>query len=93
MSQKPIVHIGTLHSKPEYTDTLIKSFEGLKQSPGYISHECFRDIEDNNKLTLVERWETKKDHENFVNAFPKEEMEQWLNMLSQKGEESYYQEV
>ena len=53
MSQKPIVHIGTLHAKPEYTDTLIKSFEGLKQAPGYISHECFRDIEDNNKLTLV----------------------------------------
>ena len=63
MSQKPIVHIGTLYAKPEYTDSLIRSFEGLKQAPGYISHECFRDIEDNNKLTLVERWESRKDHE------------------------------
>jgi heme-degrading monooxygenase HmoA len=93
MSQETIVHIGTLFAKPEYTDDLIKSFEGLKQAPGYISHECYRDIEDQNKLTLVERWDSKNDHENFVNSFPKEVMEQWLNMLSQESEDSYYQEV
>jgi heme-degrading monooxygenase HmoA len=93
MSQKTIVHIGTLYVKPEYTDALIKSFEGLKQAPGYISHECYRDIKDKNKLTLVENWESKKDHENFVNAFSKEEMEQWLNMLSGQGEDSYYKAV
>ena len=93
MNQKPIVHIGTLYAKPEYTEELIQSFEGLKQAPGYISHECYRDIEDENKLTLVEKWENKKDHENFVNSFPKEVMEQWLNMLSKEGEDSYYQAI
>jgi quinol monooxygenase YgiN len=93
MSKKTIVHIGTLYAKPECTDVLVKSFEGLRQAPGYISHECFRDIEDKNKLTLVERWESKKDHENFVNAFPKEEMKQWLDMLSREGEDSYFQQV
>jgi len=93
MNQKPIVHIGTLHAKPAYTDALIKSFEGLRQAQGYISHECYKDIDDNNKLTLVEKWESKKDHENFVNSFSKEDMEQWLNMLSQKGEDSYYQAI
>ena len=93
MSQKPIIHIGTLHAKPEYTEALIQSFEGLKQASGYISHECYRDIEDENKLTLVEKWENKKDHENFVKSFPKEAMEQWMNMLSKEGEDSYYQEV
>ena len=50
MNKKTIVHIGTLHSKPEYTDNLIESFEGLKQASGYISHECYRDIKDKNKL-------------------------------------------
>lgn len=93
MNQKPIIHIGTLHAKPEYTEALIQSFEGLKQASGYISHECYRDVEDRNKLTLVEKWENKKDHEDFVNSFPKEAMEQWLNMLSKEGEDSYYQEV
>ena len=90
---KTIIHIGTLYAKPEYTEALIQSFEGLKQAPGYISHECYRDTEDNNKLTLVEKWENKKAHENFVNSFSKEAMEQWLNMLSKEGEDSYYQEV
>jgi len=93
MNQKPITHIGTLYAKPEYTEALIQSFEGLKQAPGYISHECYRDIEDKNKLTLVEKWENKKDHENFVNSFSKDVMEQWLNMLSKEAEDSYYQEV
>ncbi len=93
MNQKPIIHIGTLHAKPEFTEALIQSFEGLKQAPGYISHACYRDIEDENKLTLVEKWENKKDHENFINSFPKEVMEQWLNMLSKKGEDAYYQAV
>lgn len=93
MSNKTIVHIGTLHSKPEHTDNLIASFEGLKHATGYITHECYRDIEDKNKLTLVEEWENKDDHENFVNSFSKEEMEQWLNMLSQEGIDSYYEKI
>ncbi len=93
MSNKTIVHIGTLHAKPEHTDNLIASFEGLKQAAGYITHECYRDIEDKNKLTLVEEWENKDDHENFVNSFSKEEMEQWLNMLSQEGIDSYYEKI
>jgi heme-degrading monooxygenase HmoA len=93
MSNKTILHIGTLHAKPEYTDDLIKSFEGLKQAAGYITHECYRDIEDKNKLTLVEEWESKDDHDNFVKSFSKEEMEQWLNMLSQEGEDSYYEKL
>jgi len=93
MSEKVIVHIGTLYAKPEFTDALIESFEGLKQAQGYISHECFRDIDNENKLTLVERWKSKSDHENFVNSFPEEVMEQWLNMISERGEDSYYQEV
>ena len=93
MNKKTIVHIGTLYAKTEYTDNLIESFEGLKQASGYITHECYRDIEDKNKLTLVEEWENKDDHENFVNLFSKEEMEQWLNMLSQEGEDSYYEKI
>jgi heme-degrading monooxygenase HmoA len=93
MNKKTIVHIGTLYAKPEYTDNLIESFEGLKQASGYISHECYRDIEDKNKLTLVEEWKNKYDHENFVNSFSKEEMERWLNMLSQEGEDSFYEKI
>ena len=93
MNKKTIVHIGTLHAKPEYTVNLMASFEGLKQASGHITHECYRDIEDKNKLTLVEEWENKDDHENFVNLFSKDEMEQWLNMLSQEGENSYYEKI
>lgn len=93
MNQKTVVHIGTLYAKPEFTDALIESFDGLKQAKGYISHECFRDINNENKLTLVEKWETKSDHENFVNSFPEEAMEQWLNMISERGDEGYYQGV
>lgn len=87
------VHIGTLYAKPEHTENLIKSFAGLKKAAGYISHECYRDIEDNNKLTLVEEWNSKTDHENFVKSFTKEEMEGWVNMLSQEGEDSYYEKL
>lgn len=93
MSTNAVIHIGTLYAKPEFTEALIESFEGLKQAPGYISHECFRDIEDVNKLTLVEKWQSKVDHENFVQSFPEEMMAQWLNMIAKKGEESYYQHV
>ncbi|MBL1321562.1 MAG: antibiotic biosynthesis monooxygenase [Methylophaga sp.] len=93
MSNKAITHIGTLYAKPEHVDNLIQSFEGLKQAAGYISHECFRDLEDSNKLTLVEQWESKGDHENFVNSFSEEVMEQGLGMLSQEGEDSYYQKL
>ena len=93
MNKKPIIHIGTLYAKPEYTEALIQSFEGLKQALGYISYKCYRDIEDRNKLTLVEEWDSKEDHENFVNSFSKEDMEQWLNMISKTGEDSYYQTV
>ncbi len=88
-----IFHIGTLYAKPEYTTDLIKSFEGLNQASGHISHKCYRDLDDKNKLTLVEEWESKEDHENFVKAFSEQEMEQWLNMLSQKGEDSYYEVI
>jgi len=93
MSNATILHIGTLHAKPEHIDNLIQSFEGLKQAGGYISHVCYRDIEDQNKLTLVEEWENKVDHENFVNSFSEQEMEQWLSMLSQQGEDSYYEKL
>ena len=86
-----IFHIGTLYAKLEHTANLIKSFEGLNQASGHITHTCYRDLEDKNKLTLVEEWESKEDHENFINAFSGQEMEQWLNMLSQKGEDSYYE--
>lgn len=93
MSKQTVIHIGTLYAKPEFTDALIESFEGLKQAPGYISHECFCDIDDKNKLTLVEKWQSKSDHENFVKSFPEEMMAQWLNMIEKKGDESYYHEV
>ena len=93
MSNKTILHIGTLHAKPEHIDNLITSFEGLKQAPGYISHECYRDIDDSNKVTLVEEWRSKDDHLNFVGSFSEEEMEQWLSMLSQEGEDSYYEKL
>ncbi len=93
MNNKAVVHIGTLYAKPEHIESLISSFEGLKKAKGYITHECYRDIEDSNKLTLVEEWENKKDHENFVNSFSKDEMEQWLGMLSQEGEDSYYEKI
>lgn len=93
MKQKVVIHIGTLHAKPEYADDLINSLEALKQSPGYISHECYRDIEDENKFTLVERWQSKQDHENFVKSFSPEAMEQWLNMVADVGDDSYFQEV
>lgn len=93
MNQKAVIHIGTLHAKPECVDGLIKSLEALKKSPGYISHECFRDIENLNKFTLVEKWQSKEDHENFVKSFSKEAMEQWLNMIAKVGEDSYFLEV
>jgi len=93
MNNNTITHIGTLYAKPEHIDNLIQSFEGLKQAPGYISHECYRDLEDSNKVTLVEQWSSKGDHENFVNSFSNEEMEQWLGMLSQEGEDSYFVKV
>jgi len=93
MSNVTILHIGTLYAKSEHIDNLIESFEGLKQAGGYISHVCYRDIEDQNKLTLVEEWESKDDHENFVNSFSQQEMDQWLNMLSQQGDDSYYQKL
>lgn len=93
MSNKTVTHIGTLYAKPEHVDNLIQSFEGLKQAAGYITHECYRDIEDSNKLVLVEQWESKADHENFLNSFSEEVMEQWLGMLSQKSENSYYQKL
>jgi quinol monooxygenase YgiN len=93
MKKKPIIHIGTLYAKPAHTEALIQSFERLKQASGYISHECYRDIDDRNKVTLVEKWESKEDHETFICSFSKEAMEQWLDMLSKEGEDSYYQEV
>jgi quinol monooxygenase YgiN len=89
MSKNTVYHIGTLHAKPEYTDELIKTFEALNHAPGIISFDCFRDIENKNKLTLVEEWENKEDHENFVKSFSNEEMEQWLNMLSKESEDTY----
>ena len=93
MNTKTIIHIGTIYAKPEYTSDLIKSFEGLKQAPGYISHECYQDIENENKLTLVEKWQSKEDHENFVKSFSKENMEAWLNMIEKPDEDSYFQEA
>jgi len=93
MNNKSVIHIGTLHAKPENVDDLINSFEALRKSPGYISHQCYRDIEDVNKLTLVEKWQSKEDHENFVKSFSEEEMEQWLNMVAKVGDDSYFQEV
>ncbi len=91
--KQTIVHIGTLHAKPEHVENLVKSFEGLKKAPGFISYKCYRDIEDKNKITLVEEWENKEAHKNFENSFSKEEMEQWIGMLSQKPESSYFEEV
>lgn len=93
MNQKAIIHIGTLHAKPEHAEDLINSLEALSQSPGYISHECYRDIDDNNKFTLVEKWQSKEDHENFVKSFSEEAMKQWINMVAKVGEDSYFQEV
>jgi len=93
MNQKATIHIGTLHAKPEYAEDLINSLEALSQSPGYISHECYRDIDDNNKFTLVEKWQSKEDHENFVKSFSEEAMKQWINMIAKVGEDSYFQEV
>ncbi|MEE9340020.1 MAG: hypothetical protein V3U87_18270 [Methylococcaceae bacterium] len=65
----------------------------MNQAPGRIAHKGYRGLEDKNKVTLVEEWENKEDHENFINAFSEEEMDQWLNMLSQKGEDSYYEVI
>jgi len=93
MNTKTIIHIGTLYAKPEHTNDLIKSFEWLKQAPGYISHECYQDIENESKLTLVEKWQSKEDHENFVKSFSKEDMEAWLSMIDKTGENSYFQEA
>lgn len=82
MNQKVVIHIGTLHAKPEHADDLINSLEALKKTPGYISHKCYRDMEVENKFTLVEKWQSKEDHENFVKSFSPEAMEQWLSMVA-----------
>lgn len=93
MSKHNILHIGTLYAKPEYADDLIESLTALEQSPGYISHECYRDLEDENKFTLVEKWQSKEDHEKFVKSFSEDAMKQWLNMVAKVGEDSYFQEI
>ena len=93
MSMKNIVHIGTLYAKPEYADDLVESLAVLEQSSGYISHECYRDLENENKFTLVEKWQSKEDHENFVKSFSEDAMKQWLNMVAKVGEDSYFQEI
>jgi len=93
MNQKPIIHIGTLYAKAEYADDLIKSLAILEQSPGYISHECYRDLANEYKFTLVEKWQSKEDHENFVQSFSEKAMKQWLNMVAEVGEDSYFEAV
>jgi heme-degrading monooxygenase HmoA len=71
-----ITHLGTLHANPGKVDDLIASFEGLKSAKGYVSHQCYQSIEDTNKITLVEKWESKEDHQQFVQNFPKEAMDE-----------------
>jgi len=83
-------HIGTLYAKPEHTEDLVASFEGLKQAQGYISHTCYHDVDNHNKITLVEEWRNKEDHSNFIKSFSQEKMEQWMGMLSAPAEDSFY---
>ena len=88
-----IFHIGTLHAVPECKEVLTESFKLIAKSPGYINHNCYQDLENENKFLIIEEWESEESHKNFLNSMPDDYMKHWLSFLSKKPESSFYKKL
>ena len=69
---------------------MISSIEILRAQPGFKSSKCFKDQEDKNRLLVIEEWESKTYHDQFVQGMPAEDMEKWTNLSSKPPSQKVY---
>lgn len=90
-----IVHF---HTRPEFTTafaaTLPSVREQLPQVDGCIDVQVFRDEADPDRFCLIERWESKAQHETHMsNIVASGRWQQVLDQLAEPPRTSYFQEI
>ncbi len=67
---------------------------GMKTEPGFILAMVYVDVEDSEKITLIEKWETRKHHEDHYQEIVKNGSWQGiLEMLTTEPEMRYVGEI
>ena len=77
-------------AKPGLRDEMVKSIAILSQQPGFNSSKCYKDQSDDNKLVVVEQWDSQEKHEQFMKSLPESEMEKWLSLASEQPKQNVY---
>ena len=67
-----IVAILSMTVKPDERENLLQVvrmlLEPARVEQGCLNYHCYQDLEDNNSLVIVERWETQEDIERFLRS-------------------------
>ena len=50
----------------EVMQTLLSMVESTRREKGCLSHQVFRDIENENVFSLIDEWETREDLDNYI---------------------------
>lgn len=78
-----ILEVAVLDVKPgmtaEFETAFLKASQIIAGSPGYISHELQRCLENPNRYILLVRWQTVEDH--MIGFRQSAEYQQWRSLL------------
>lgn len=90
-----ITRINEFHAAEGLADDL-HTFLGtlvpyITSSPGCISCQILREIENQDAFVVIERWESVESHQASIESFPKEEMQAAMPLLGRPPTGTYYQ--
>lgn len=62
----------------------------ITNSKGCLSCEILKDTEEENKIVILEEWESIEDHKNSIKNIPPENMMKAMTMLAEPPSGNYY---
>jgi len=80
--------------RPEFMEIMTTLNTGMATEQGFISAEVYIDVDHSEKITLIEKWETRKSHEHHYQVIVDNGSWQGiLDMLTENPKMRYVREI
>ncbi|WP_223670536.1 putative quinol monooxygenase [Kangiella shandongensis] len=95
MSNNVIVHFNVKENKlPDFMEVMESVKNDLPKVEGCISVDIFRNVDNTNRFTLVETWDTVQQHQNNIRKLQEDGSWDFISgLLAKEPESAYFEQL
>ncbi len=90
-----VTRINQFEAKQDLAEQLFEFLRSViaivEKTPGCISCELLRSVDDPAQLAIIERWDSIEDHRNAAKAIPREKMAEAMALFARPPSGTYYE--